>query len=171
MSNKTVSEVMSSRELVAVKPTTMVESAKKLTDERGISHLLVMESQKLVGIVCICDFDAARVGAQISDCVTGMPTTVAPSISVLDAVEVMNAGAISCLPVIDGANVVGVLTRTDLRRAGIASDILGPEAQCASCGTTRHVRAHEATGEEGLCLDCRRQSTPPHWTEDVGGGS
>jgi len=171
MTNRTVSEVMSTRELATVEPSATIEAAKQLTEERGISHLLVMQARALVGVVCICDFDEARVGADVRECLGGLPTTVQPSMSVLDAAGIMTAGAISCLPVIDGGELVGVVTRADLRRAGVGTEHLGIDASCSSCGTTRHVRAHGAMGDMALCLDCRRQSEPPHWTEDLGRGS
>ena len=62
--------------------------------------------------------------------------------------------------------VIGILTRRDLRKAGVV--VPHDELICASCGSTLAVHADDIDSP-GFCLECLRQSAAPEESGDLGG--
>ena len=164
---KTVSEIMTPSPLVTVGPGATVAEAAKAIAENGVSHLLVTRDSALVGVVCICDLDTAAGTMCVSDLMHAEPVTAEPAMSTQDALARMQAHRVSCMPVMAGADLAGVITLSDLRHAGLGGDV---DAHCAACGSDDHVRTHEHMQVVGFCIDCRRSSAPPRWDDDLGGG-
>jgi CBS domain-containing protein len=50
----------------------------------------------------------------VRDIMKPSPVTVAPETLTLDAIETMRRYAVSCLPVVEGTKLVGILTERDL---------------------------------------------------------
>jgi hypothetical protein len=65
--------------------------------------------------------------------------------------------------------VVGVVTRGDLRRAGLPPAALSLPS-CVCCGSTEHVRLDPRSESMALCDSCLERARPPRFFEDVGGG-
>jgi hypothetical protein len=65
----------------------------------------------------------------------------------------MNALNVGCLPVVHNGLLIGMITRGDLRRVGIAEADLSAH-HCAACGSARGVRPDPKVPELELCLDC-----------------
>jgi signal-transduction protein with cAMP-binding, CBS, and nucleotidyltransferase domain len=84
--------------------------------ERQCRHLLVLGHGCLEGIISDRDLSVRR-GQTARDLMTRDPATVDPSTTVFDAVSQMLARHISCLPVVEGGRVAGVITTTDLLMA------------------------------------------------------
>jgi acetoin utilization protein AcuB len=163
----TVSRLMTRVPLVTGAPDLAVGEATRRVIDAGISHLLVLQGNDLVGLVCICDLDQARTGAKVADCMTRDPITVDVATSAELAGRLMVERGISCLPVLGGGALRGVLTLGDLRRAGVVDS---PAESCVSCGSTDHVRCEGRGRSVGYCLQCTRRSEPPAWDDDLGGG-
>ena len=132
-----VREVMS-RDVVSVNSTTSVGQAAALMSSRGFTALPVIDDDRLVGIITEADVLANRVPADprihgyslqripnrsVADVMTTCVESLTPGADVKDAADIMVNERIRCLPVVDGYNVVGVITRRDLvRTVGAHSD-------------------------------------------------
>jgi signal-transduction protein with cAMP-binding, CBS, and nucleotidyltransferase domain len=84
------------------------------------------------------------------------PMVVLPSAPIEAAATMVEEAGIGCLPVVAGARVVGIVTRGDLRRAGVLDTDATP---CTCCGTTHHVRPDHDTGFY-YCTECRHPEWP-----------
>lgn len=116
-----------------VEPETPVLEAEWIMQEGGFRHLPVMHQDRLVGI--ISDRDLRGVTApsattlsryelnylvsrtSVSRIMNAPVVTIAPDDRIEDAALAMVDHKISCLPVVDGARLVGILTMTDLLHA------------------------------------------------------
>lgn len=152
---------------MTVEPHVPVRAAIEIVIEEEISHLLVIERGALVGLVCLCDLDAAPTGASVSECMSRDLVTIDVATSPAQAARIMIDGRIGCLPVMSERRLCGVVTLGDLRRAGVV-DL--PVERCVACGSTEHVRCGHHGRSVGYCLECTRRSEPPSWDDDLGGG-
>lgn len=81
-------------------------------------HLVLVNGDALAGVLCRCDFDGAWDPQDLLiDLRKRLPIWVRPETSVVEACRLMLHAGIGCLPVLDGPTLVGVVTRSDLRRA------------------------------------------------------
>lgn len=150
--NRQVARVMT-RAVATVTRDTLVGVAEWVAARRGVRHLPVMEGGLLVGLASEWDMRRVDSGATIGGCMTREPTAIHPSRTIGEAATVMQEQAVSCLPVTASGLLLGILTRGDLRRAGVpASDLEEPE--CVSCGTVEHVRVDPRGTSVLFCLDC-----------------
>src|SRR3990172_5068276 len=117
---KRLAAVMSCR-LVTVGPATRVGDAADLAGEEGVHHLLVVDGASLVGVACEHDLLLAGRDARVGDCMN-VPVCVDVGAGFAEAAEAMRERAIGCLPVLAGGFLVGVVTRGDLRRAGLPAE-------------------------------------------------
>jgi acetoin utilization protein AcuB len=120
---KTIANVMS-RCLVATSPGTSVAEAADLASEKGIRHLLVMESEELVGVLCTCDLCDVDPKARVSRCMSAPVETVGATATLDEAATLMRRRGVGCLPVTVGGLVVGIVTRSDLRHEGLSADVV-----------------------------------------------
>ena len=122
-------------EVLTVSPTTTLGEALAMTREHTIRHLPVVDQGELVGIltdrdlrlaappVWASDTDYAALRATfeqktIADVMTShalISTTADTPIE--DAASLMYEHRIGCLPVMDGRELIGILTETDVMRA------------------------------------------------------
>jgi CBS domain-containing protein len=90
-----------------------------------IRHLLVVDTDRLVGIVSHRDWSRIPVGAAargwekqpVRRIMTDDPVTVAPEMLVADAARVLLERKIGCLPVRDGDSICGIFTTSDALEA------------------------------------------------------
>ena len=163
-----VEEIMTRSPLITIELGASVAQALRLIAERGVSHLLVMERERLAGVVCACDLEQIGADAAIDACACAHPPlTVESASTAFDAAREMLTREVSCLPVMRAGRLVGIVTASDLRRAGLLDPASG---RCAACGSRDHVRCAHGVRDVGFCLECTRKSEPPRWDEDVGGG-
>jgi CBS domain-containing protein len=119
----TVAEVMN-RDVLAVDPTASIgEAAEKMMDA-GVGAVVVMEDMvRLVGIVTERDILRAvatgAIGGSVGDAMTHGPDTIGPDESAGHAAALMIHGGFRHLPVVDGGDVVGMLSIRDLVRVSV----------------------------------------------------
>ena len=87
--------------------------------ERNVGAVLVLEGERLAGIMTERDLMRAvarglRDDAVVGDCMTTDPETIAPGDTIEHAAVLMIHGGYRHLPVVDGGAVVGVLSMRDL---------------------------------------------------------
>jgi CBS domain-containing protein len=114
----TVRELMS-RDLLTVEAALPVIEVAKRMVQRNVGAVLVLEDERLAGIMTERDLLRAIARglsdeAVVGDCMTPHPETIAPDDTSEHAVVLMIHGGFRHLPVVDGADVVGVLSIRDL---------------------------------------------------------
>ncbi len=117
------------REVVTVGPETTAAEALALCREKGIRHLPVLEGGRLVGIISDRDLrlatpalgDPDRAGAlgriRVADEMAKEVVTARPEHPIEEAAMEMYERKIGCLPVVDGEDLVGMVTSSDVLRA------------------------------------------------------
>ena len=123
---RTVGQFMS-RDLFTVSPDDLIDLAASVMDWRHIRHVPVEDRDgRLIGLVThrsllrtISNGTRANVEGSITvrDVMIENPLTVTPSTSSLEAIEVMRSNRIGCLPVIEGDQLVGIVTSYDFLEA------------------------------------------------------
>ena len=115
-----------SAEIIAIGPDAPVYDAIRLMGERGVGALLVMEGPTLVGILSERDYARKIVlkgrsskDTPIRDIMTADVKTVALSDSTEHCMQLVTDSRIRHLPVLDGQQVIGVLSIGDLVKAVI----------------------------------------------------
>jgi CBS domain-containing protein len=158
-----------SRDLVTISPLTLAVHADRLAAGQSVHHLPVLDAGVLVGVVCRCDLWGTDADAVACEVMTTPPSTIDSLASMEEAADAMRELAVGCLPVLDGDTLVGILTRGDLRRAGLLDEETITRT-CASCGGRHHVRPHEGR-KLSFCLSCLERGASFDDTEldeDVG---
>ena len=153
-----VAEVMGT-ELFTLTPETAVASARRLVLENDIHHMLVLDNGTLAGIVCREDLRLADRDGRIADCMTSPVLCITPDTTLQEAVDIMGANDIDCLPVVTGTFLVGIVTLEGLataERSATDEPEEGTPLRCGACAATNGVQRQAATGEIPLCARCRR---------------
>jgi CBS domain-containing protein len=122
----TVADLMTTA-LFWIEPTTTVAEAATVMGERRIGSALVMEDERLLGIFTERDivralgqhFDAA--GHPVSEWMTADPLSVPPTTAAEEALGTMLSRGFRHLPVVDGDQVVGIVSMRDLTAAGVVA--------------------------------------------------
>jgi len=130
--NRDMAEIVRNQTPVCMPPTASIGEACEEMDARRIGAILVAdESNRLLGI--FTGRDAVRCIAQrkdptattIGDVMTKGPDTMPPRSTAIDALRLMRDGGFRHVPVVDGAIVVGIVSRGDFR--GLEQDRLDEE--------------------------------------------
>ena len=125
---RTVRQLLESKpaEIIAISPDAPVIDAIRLMAERRVGALVVMEGARLAGILSERDY-ARKIVLQgrsskdtpVRDIMTAEVITVRPADSSDHCMQVVTDKRIRHLPVMQGGDVVGVLSIGDLVRAVI----------------------------------------------------
>jgi CBS domain-containing protein len=138
---------------VVIGISTTAWSAECLAEERDVHHLIVIDHYDLVGEVCRCDLRLARAEEPVIRCMHSPPVTIDDQETLDGAARVMAERGIGCLPVVDWIGALhGVITRRDLRRAGILPGDAG--RACAACGATHGLWPVPGDGAVAFCRHC-----------------
>lgn len=121
-----VADVMS-RDVITISSDATVLSAVKVMSENNISCIVVVDKERVAGILTEADF-LRRVTPEKKDLgklavaeIMSSPVEVVPSdISVFEASRTMEARCVKRLPVLERNRLVGIVTQTDLTRALIS---------------------------------------------------
>lgn len=107
-----------SRSVLAVEPATSLRDAARRMCDRRVGSALVMEGERMLGIVTERDvlvaFAGGRFEASVDEVMTRDPETAEPDESLDQARLVMLHGGFRHLPVLENRSVVGVLSIRDL---------------------------------------------------------
>jgi CBS domain-containing protein len=111
---------------ISVAPTTSITDVVHVLAEKRIGAVLVLEGEKLVGILSERDVvrslakkAAATLALTAGDLMTHDPTTTSPSHSVADAMEIMSDGRFRHLPVLENGKLIGLVSIGDVVKARI----------------------------------------------------
>jgi CBS domain-containing protein len=108
-----------SRDLLTVEAGLPVVAVARRMVERNVGAVLVLEKGRLAGIMTERDLMRAvarglRDDVVVGECMTANPDTIAPDDTIEHAAVLMIHGGYRHLPVVDGEDVVGVLSIRDL---------------------------------------------------------
>jgi CBS domain-containing protein len=113
--------------IYSVAPQAPVLEAIRLMAEHGVGALLVMQGDKLAGIVSERDYARKVIlkgrsssDTPVSQIMTAEVITVDPAMSAQQCMQIMTDRRVRHLPVVDGARVAGMLSIGDLVRAVLA---------------------------------------------------
>jgi acetoin utilization protein AcuB len=129
----TVDKIMS-RHVVSVDMDDKLSDVREIFEHVRFHHLLVMENDRLAGIISDRDLlkavspyantqserprDAATLRKRVHQIMSRKPITIPVDGSVLDAIKLFIDDKISCLPVLDkDGSVAGILTWRDILKA------------------------------------------------------
>jgi CBS domain-containing protein len=156
-----VAEVMGT-ELYTLTPDTVVASARRLAFDNGIEHLLVLDNGTLAGIVCKDDLRHASRDALVGECMSSPVLCIPPDTTLEEAAQIMLEQDVSCLPVVTGAFLVGMITRAGLATAGLGGGeaATAKQERCTACGSREKVRRDPRAGGIPLCNDCLGRTSP-----------
>ena len=134
---KQVEDWMNS-DVITVSGSSTLPDAYWLMLDNDVRRLLVVEDGVLVGIVTLEDlrrmdpieaagFDIIRISNMLANLpirrlMTKNPKTIAPAESLVKAAQLMLRNKISTLPVLDGDELVGIITESDIFRAFVESE-------------------------------------------------
>ncbi|MGE4489078.1 MAG: CBS domain-containing protein [Kiritimatiellales bacterium] len=119
----TVSKLLEkkSKDLVSVCPDTLIRDAIAKMAEKSAGTALVMDGPALVGILSERDFirkiylkDKCGTGVKVKEIMSGSLTTVTPGTTLEHCMNLMTDKRIRHLPVLDGDQVVGVVSIGDI---------------------------------------------------------
>ncbi len=123
---KNLSDVLKAKgtTVFSVRPTDNVHDAVKLMDEKGVGALLVVTEDGLAGILSERDVArkitlTGRIARQTptSEIMTDHVTCVAPDLDIHEAMAIMTEQRVRHLPVLNGKQLVGVVSIGDLVKA------------------------------------------------------
>ena len=121
MTRKIVPDVISGQTLQKVTPRENVRVAAKMMRDKKIAAVLVMEGERLVGIITERDMTARVIAAGLdpdtataADIMTSNPDTLSPDDTASDAISMMRKHNYRHLPVVEGQRVVGMVSVRDL---------------------------------------------------------
>lgn len=123
-----ISQIMT-KELITLTPKDNLYDAEKLFIKHNIRHLPIVEGQKLVGVVSYSDLlkisyadvtEEDDIETVVYDMYTipqlmaKSPVTVGPETNIKDVAETLSKVSFHSIPVVEGENLVGIVTTTDL---------------------------------------------------------
>lgn len=135
-----LADIMAPR-VVTIRASEPANTAWTRMRRRGIRHLVVMDMGDIAGVVSERDLGgragaSQRRGRTVGSMMTRSVVTAAPDTTVRDAAELMRSKLIGSLPVMEGNELAGIVTATDvfdalqagdgsLRLSGSERDLLG----------------------------------------------
>lgn len=103
--------------IIATSPGICCAVADAEAARAGVHHLPVLDAERqLVAVSCRCDLRGCE--GLVADVMSRDVFATGPSTTLAAALAAMEQLRVGCLPVVDGALLLGLVTRTDLQRAG-----------------------------------------------------
>ncbi len=128
---------------VTVPPECTVEEAAQLMATHGVGSILVVSGDEVLGIVTDRDITLRVVGAglplgtRVNTVMSGPLVTIQGSADIVDAYRLLNESGVRRLPVLEDADLAGIITADDLLVAlvlelgavvsPVAHEVLHPE--------------------------------------------
>ena len=151
-----IRDVMTKEVIVVAPSSTVFDTAKGMADA-GISCVVVVDGDKVVGILSERDLLRAVAGPlvdlhriTVAQTMSSPVQSVSPALPILTASRIMEARQIRRLPVLEGKQLVGIVTQTDITRGLITLIPL----RCISDIMTREVATVtiEAMVSDAACI-------------------
>ena len=126
----TIREVLElkNRSVLSIGPDASVLDAIRMMASHGVGALLVMEGERLAGIVSERDYARKVILMQrrsettrVSEIMTVSVITVPPGVRAHEGLEIMTERHIRHLPVVDSGTVIGIVSIGDLVKSVIES--------------------------------------------------
>jgi CBS domain-containing protein len=134
MPDRQVADTIKSTTLTTVKAGATVRDAVKCMAERNIGAVLVTDDKKLLGIFTERDLAVRAIAPEIDidstrvdQVMTRDPDTLKPQDSVYDALKMMQENSYRHLPVLDGGQIVGMVSIRDIY--GVVKEQLEEDVQ------------------------------------------
>jgi len=120
-----------------VSPRDTIAYARNLMVKHKISRLLVMEDGRLTGMLTKKDIAYRLLQGEpewrrrpvdqipVEVFASGKPTVVSLDTGIKKIAEILVSKNISCVPVVENRNVVGIVTKTDLMKSGLVRALSG----------------------------------------------
>ena len=124
-----VSKIMSTN-LITISPSHSLVDAEKLFRKHKIRHIPVVNNKKIVGILSLTDLlrlsfvDTYEDDTHVDTAIYNMlgveqvmvsnPVHVSSTKTIREVAEILSKNEFHALPVVDGGNLVGIVTTTDL---------------------------------------------------------
>jgi CBS domain-containing protein/ribosome-associated translation inhibitor RaiA len=121
-----LADIMTPR-VVTIKASETASAAWTRMRRRGVRHLVVMDMGDVAGVVSERDLGgrsgaAQRRGRTVGSMMTRSVVTASPDVTVRDAAKLMRSKLIGSLPVMEGDDLAGIVTATDVFDALQAGD-------------------------------------------------
>jgi citrate synthase len=128
---RTVAEVMSSP-VVTVSPDETVAAAASLMRDRSVGSVVVVDGSRPIGI--LTERDVVRLaaagpsgeGTKVAEWMTADPDCVEPGLSVQEAFASLGAHGYRHIPVVEGSELVGIVSMRDLMRVAQIQPVVHP---------------------------------------------
>ncbi|MFH8109765.1 MAG: CBS domain-containing protein [Candidatus Aenigmatarchaeota archaeon] len=115
-----IKDVMN-RNVIATKPEVSVREAAKIMTKYHIGSLIILEDEKIAGIITEGDIIRKVIvegkdldETKVRDIMTEKVITITPDKTVEDAVKLMMEKRIKKLPVVDNEKLIGIITASDI---------------------------------------------------------
>lgn len=124
MTGKIVPDIVENQTLYMLPPDSTCRDAAKMMEANKISAVLIVVNERLAGIVTERDLTAKVLAASLDPDATRLETVMTPNPDVLapddpppNALELMRVRGFRHLPVLDGDEIVGIVSIRDLYAA------------------------------------------------------
>lgn len=110
------------RTVLAIPPNTTLDVAYGMMREARIHHLVVMKVGRVAGVLSLRDVERARAARpaidddpwSVEELMSARIVVGTPDMTVREAAGLLRGHSIGCLPVMDGKQLVGIVTTSDL---------------------------------------------------------
>jgi len=106
-------------DVITIEAEASASAARTTLRRHRIRHLVVVEGERLVGVVSERDLGGTRGAASkqdhaVRDLMTADPVSASPATTLRQAANLMRGRTVGCLVVVENGRVVGIVTTTDL---------------------------------------------------------
>jgi CBS domain-containing protein len=105
-----------SRNVISVRSTDTVATARDRLRVNQIHHLLVVEDDRTLGVVAMRDLAGKPDGTLVESVMVREVATIEADSTLRRAASMMIRGTTGCLPVLENGKLAGIITTTDLMR-------------------------------------------------------
>ena len=118
-----VRDVMN-KDVITITSGETVVSAVKVMSDNNVSCIIIVDNSSVVGIITEKDLLKRIAGKDkdfykmtVAEIMSSPVESIPPDLSILDGSRIMEAKHIKRLPILDGKQLIGIVTQTDLTRA------------------------------------------------------
>lgn len=105
-------------------PDTRLGIVLDLVEGTETDSVLVLEDGAIAGVVAVWDVRDLDRATPVGSAMSASERTVSPHTSIREAARILRESGLPCLPVVARDALIGVVTKQDLRRAGMSPDEL-----------------------------------------------